>query len=250
MKIARNLLVVSFVAVTALALAQGGGGQGRGQGRGGFGQGRGGGMTPLSLLMRSDVRKDLDLKEEQITKIEALQPQRGQGGAGGGQRGQGGGQGGGQRGQGGGGQGQGGGGQRGQMTDEQRAAMQEAARKRAEEQKAAIAAILSPEQVTRLGEIAYQLQGNMAILQADTQKLLVLDDKQIASIKDLQTKQQEANQALFQKMRDQEITQEELRDKMTKNTDIMKAELGKILKADQAAKLKALGGTKPFVADN
>lgn len=245
MKIARNLLVVSFVAVTALALAQGGGGQGRGQGRGGFGQGRGGGMTPLSLLMRSDVRKDLDLKDEQITKIEALQPQRGQGG--GGQRGQGGGQGGGQRGQGG---GQGGGGQRGgQMTDEQRAAMQEAARKRAEEQKAAIAAILSPEQVTRLSEIAYQLQGNMAILQADTQKLLGLDDKQIASIKDLQTKQQEANQALFQKMRDQEITQEELRDKMTKNTDIMKAELGKILKADQAAKLKALGGTKPFVAD-
>ncbi len=228
MKIARNLLVVSFVAVTALALAQGGGGQGRGQGRGGFGQGRGGGMTPLSLLMRGDVRKDLDLKEEQITKIEALQPQRGQGG---------------------GGQGQGGGGQRGQMTDEQRAAMQEAARKRAEEQKAAIAAILSPEQVTRLSEIAYQLQGNMAIPQADTQKLLGLDDKQIASIKDLQTKQQEANQALFQKMRDQEITQEELRDKMTKNTDIMKAELGKILKADQAAKLKALGGTKPFVAD-
>lgn len=240
MKIARNLLVVSFVAVTALALAQGGGGQGRGQGRGGFGQGRGGGMTPLSLLMRGDVRKDLDLKEEQITKIEALQPQRGQGGAGGG----------GQRRQGGGGQGQGGGGQRGQLTDEQRAAMQEAARKRAEEQKAAIAAILSPEQVTRLSEIGYQLQGNMAIVQADTQKLLGLDDKQIASIKELQTKQQEANQALFQKVRDQEITQEEFRDKMTKNTDIMKAELGKILKADQAAKLKALGGTKPFVADN
>lgn len=237
MKIARNLLVISLLAVTSLALAQGGG-QGRGQGRGGFGQGRGGGMTPMTLLMRGDVRKDLDLSEEQITKLEALQPQRGQGGAGGGQRGQG--QGGGQR-QG----GQGG----GQMTDEQRAAMQEAAKKRNEEQKAAIAAILSPAQVTRLAEIGYQVQGNMAVLQADTQKALGLDEKQIAAIKELQAKQQEANQALFQKMRDQELTREELTEKMTKNTDIMKAELGKILKADQAAKLKAMGGTKPFVAD-
>ncbi len=135
------------------------------------------------------------------------------------------------------------------MTDEQRAAMQEAARKRAEEQKAAIAAILKPEQVTRLSEIGYQLQGNMALMQADTQKALGLDEKQIASIKDLQTKQQEALQALMQKMRDQELTREELQEKMTKNTDIMKAELGKILKADQAVKLKAMGGTKPFVAD-
>ncbi len=236
MKFARNLIVISLLAVTSLALAQGGGGQGRGQGRGGFGQGRGGGMTPMTLLMRADVRKDLDLSEEQISKVEALQPQRGQGGAGGGQRGQGGGQ-------------RQGGGQGGQMTDEQRAAMQEAARKRAEEQKAAIAAILKPEQVTRLSEIGYQLQGNMALMQADTQKALGLDEKQIASIKDLQTKQQEAMQALMQKMRDQELTREELQEKMTKNTDIMKAELGKILKADQAAKLKAMGGTKPFVAD-
>ncbi len=240
MKIARNLLLVSLLAVTSLALAQGGG-QGRGQGRGGFGQGRGGGMTPMTLLMRGDVRKDLELSEEQISKVEALQPQRGQGGAGGGQRGQGGGQGGGGQRQ--------GGGQGGQMTDEQRAAMQEAARKRAEEQKAAIAGILSPAQVTRLAEIGYQLQGNMAILQPDTQKALGLDEKQIAAIKDLQSKQQEANQALFQKMRDQELTREELTEKMTKNTDIMKAELGKILKAEQAAKLKAMGGTKPFVAD-
>lgn len=240
MKIARNLIVISLIAVTSLALAQGGGGQGRGQGRGGFGQGRGGGMTPMTLLMRGDVRKDLGLSEEQISKVEALQPQRGQGGAagaGGGQRGQGGG-GGGQRGQGG-----------GQLTDEQRAAMAEAAKKRAEEQKAAIAAILSPAQVTRLSEIGYQLQGNMALMQADTQKALGLDEKQIAAIKELQTKQQEANQALFQKMRDQELTREELTEKMTKNTDIMKVELGKILKADQAAKLKAMGGTKPFVAD-
>lgn len=254
MKIFRNLIVVSLIAVTSLALAQGGGGQGqgggRGQGRGGFGQ-RGGGMTPLTLLGRSDVRKDLDLTEDQITKVEALieksRPQRGQGGAGGG---------GGQRGQGGGGQGQGGGGQRqgggqggGQLTDEQRAAFAEAAKKRADEQKAAIAEILKPEQVTRLSEIGYQLQGNMAILSADTQKALGLDEKQVASIKDLQTKQQEAMQALFQKMRDQELTREELQEKMTKNNDIMKTELGKILTSAQAAKLKAMGGTKPFQAD-
>ena len=193
MKIARNLIVISLLAVTSLALAQGGGqgqGGGRGQGRGGFGQGRGGQMTPMTLLMRGDVRKDLDLSEEQITKVEALQPQRGQGGpggAGGGQRGQGGGQGGGQRGQGG---GQGG----GQMTEEQRAAMAEAAKKRADEQKAAIAGILTPAQVTRLSEIGYQLQGTMAIMQADTQKALGLDERQIAAIKELQTKQQEARE--------------------------------------------------------
>lgn len=237
MKIARNLIVISLIAVTSLALAQGGGGQGRG----GFGQ-RGGQASPLSLLMRGDVRKDLDLTEEQITKVEALQPQRGQGGpggAGGGQRGQGGG----------GGQRQGGGQGGGQLTDEQRAAMAEAAKKRADEQKAAIAGILSPAQVTRLSEIGYQIQGNMAIVSPDTQKALGLDEKQIAAIKELQTKQQEAMQALGQKMRDQELTMEEFREKNTKNTEIMKTELGKILKADQAAKLKAMGGTKPFVAD-
>jgi hypothetical protein len=236
-----SVIVISVLGIS-VALAQGGGGRGQGQGRGaGFGQ-RGNQNSELSLLNRKDVQKDLGLTDDQVTKLDEYrtknQPQRG-GGAGGN------GGGGGNRGNGGGGGGNRGG---GQMTEEQRAAMMKAAAERREKTRKDLLEIISEAQLKRVDEISLQLQGNLAIQSPETQKALGLSTDQVAKVQDLQKKQQEANMALFQKLRDQEISQEDMRSSMTKNNDVMKTELGKILTADQAAKLKAMQG-KPFTAD-
>ena len=237
MKISSKTISVIFVSVLAvsMAFAQGGGGGGRGQGRGGQ---RGNQFSEMALVQRADVQKDLGLTDDQKTKItdyvEKNRPQRGAGGAGGGA-----GAGGGQRGGGAGG---------GQLTDEQRAAMQKAAEERAAKQKADLAEIIGADKVARLGEIAIQLQGNTAITREPIQNALGLSSDQVDKIKSLQKDQTTANQALQQKMRDQEITREDLIAKMTANTETLKTELGKILTADQAAKLKAMGG-KTFTPD-
>ncbi|MBS1701362.1 MAG: hypothetical protein JST12_06865 [Armatimonadetes bacterium] len=243
------MIIVSAFGVS-MALAQGGqGGGGRGQRGGGFGQRGGGNFNyELNLLNRSDVQKDLGLTNDQKTKVEDYieknRPQRGQGG-GGGQRGAGGGNGGG-GGQGGGQRGQGGGqrGQGGQMTEEMMKAMAE----RREKTRKDLLEIISDAQLKRVDEIHLQLQGNMAIMEPDVQKALGLSSDQTDKIKDLQTKQGEANRALFQKVRDQEISREDMQAAFQKNNDTMKSELGKILTSDQAAKLKAMQG-KPFTAD-
>jgi hypothetical protein len=51
-------------------------------------------------------------------------------------------------------------------------------------------------------------------------------------------------QALMQKMRDQELSREEMQEKMKKNGDIMNTELGKVLTDNQRAKLTEMGGKK------
>lgn len=234
-----KLLGVTAVLVCAsLTLAQGGGG--RGQGRGGA---RGAQMGEAQLVMRKDVQRDLGLTEDQITKLtewsEKQRANRGQGGAGGGgNRGNGGnGGGGGNRGNGG-----------GQLTDEQRAEMAKRAAERREAVRKELLTVISEAQLKRVDEIALQLQGNMAVMQAEVQKALALKEDQIEKIKDLQKRQQEANRTLFEKIQNQEITREDMQASMQKNNDIMKTEIGKILTSDQAAKLKAMQG-KPFVAD-
>lgn len=246
-----SLIIVSALAVS-VAFAQGGGGGGRGQGRGGFGGQRGGGANyELTLLNRKDVQKDLGLSDDVVTKVEDYitksRPQRGGGangggaGAGGGQRGNGGGNGG--------GGGQRGGAGGGQLTDEQRAAMAKAAAERREKTRKELLEIITEAQLKRVDEIHLQLQGNLAIAEEAVQKALGLSSDQVDKIKDLQKKQGEANMGLFQKMRDQEITREDLQAAMTKNNDTMKSELGKILTSDQAAKLKAMQG-KEFKAED
>jgi hypothetical protein len=236
-----KLLGVTAVLVCAsLTLAQGGGG--RGQGRGGA---RGTQMGEAQLLMRKDVQKDLGLSEDQVTKLtdwsEKQRANRGQGGNGGGN-------GGGNRGNG----GNGGGGNRGngggQLTDEQRAEMAKRAAERREATRKELLTIISEAQLKRVDEIALQLQGNMAVMQAEVQKALALKEDQIEKIKDLQKRQQEANRTLFEKIQSQEITREDMQASMQKNNEIMKTEIGKILTSDQSAKLKAMQG-KPFVAD-
>ena len=240
MKMSSKLISVILISAlgVSLALAQGGGGQGRGRGGNNF--------SELRLLGRKDVQKDLGLTDDQVTKITeyttANTPQRGAGGGGGAGGGAGAGGGGGQRG----GGGAGGGGAA--QTDEQRAAAAKAAADRRAKTRTDLLAIVSEAQLKRVDEIALQLQGNSAIAQAEVQKALGLSDDQIAKVKDLQTKQREASTALFQKMQAQEITREDLTAAMTKNTETMKTELGKILTADQAAKLKGMMG-KTFTPD-
>ena len=123
------------------------------------------------------------------------------------------------------------------------------AKERRETMRKELLTVISEAQLKRLDEISIQFQGNMAITQAEMQKTLGLSAEQIEKVADLQKRQQEDNRALMQKVQDQEITREDLQASMTKNTDIMKGELGKILTADQAAKLKALQGN-PFTRED
>jgi hypothetical protein len=250
----RILIAGALIACAAVAAAQGGGGQGRG----GFRQGgRGGGNNELTLAMRSDVQTDLGVTADQKTKLEELRtklrPQRGQGG---GNRGNGGagaagsggagaGTGGGVAAGGGAGAGGNGGGQRGNVDPAEM-------RKRQAEQRAAthkaLGEVLSADQMKRLGEISIQLQGNRAVGNEDVQKALGITDEQKTKITDLQTKMGDANRALFEKVRNQEISQEDMQKSMQNNTKTLNDELGKILTPAQATKLKDMQG-KPFKAD-
>jgi len=220
MKSMMKLMAVMAIAVIAVSsFAQGGGG-GRGQGRGGQ-FGRGMGMQDANgtfLLNRDDVMGELKLSAEQKTKLEAIRTaQRDkmreafQGGGGGGDR------------------------------EAMMAAMQKMQAESAKE----TLAVLNADQTKRLKELAIQRMGTGAILNADVQKELGVTDDQKAKIKDLQDKQQAANQALMEKMRNQELDREQFQASMQKNREVMNTELAKIITADQKAKLTVMSG-KPF----
>lgn len=220
-----KLVALAAVAVLATsAFAQRGqGGAGGGQGRGGFGGQRGGfGQAGnMQLLQRADVKTDLGITSEQTTKIEALQTQQReemramfQGGGGGGDR----------------------------------EAMMAAFAKMTEATDKKLNEILTPTQTKRLLEINVQLSGNRALLLPAVQKALVLTESQLAQVKALQAKQQEANQSIMERMRNGEIERDQIGELRAKNDKILGDELAKILTGDQATKLKAMAG-KPFKAD-
>ena len=216
MKFVRNMLVVcAALVVASAALAQGGG-----RGQGGMRMMGGGDSSGIMLLQRKDVQADLGITDDQKSKLEAA---------------------------------------RTKMMDDMRAqfqggsrpepeAMQKMFAKMQEDMKKETEKVLTKEQMSRLKQINIQLAGNNAAAWADIQKELGMTEDQIKKIKDLQAKQQEANQGLFQKMRDQEMSREELQDAMKKNGETLKAEMGKVLTAEQKDKLKAMGG-KEFKAD-
>lgn len=229
MGFSKIIAACAILTCTMNAAAQGGGGGGGGQGRGGFGQ-RGGfqDATGLNLLRRADVQRDLNITEDQKTKITALQEEyRGFGGG---------------RGAGGGGGGGVGGGGGGGNIDPQ--AAREAAAKRNAEITEKLGKILSADQMKRLKEVRIQIAGNGAITMADVQKELGITDAQKAKIQDLQTKQREANMSL----RDQGLSREDMMAAFQKNQEALMAEFGKLLTEEQAKKLKEMGG-KPFKAD-
>ncbi len=216
---------VSFVALAVMALAsvsfaqQGGGQGGQGGGRQGGMRGMmqmGGGQRLTQLLRNPQVQAELKITDDQKAKIAELP-----GGRGGGR-----------------GPGGGGGGQRGPGQ----APTPEEQLKQLTDDKAATAAILTPEQETRLEELRVQWAGPRAATLPDVQAALALSDDQKAKIADLMTKQGEANRGLFEKMRNQEIEPADFQSTMQKNNDILKTEIEKVLTADQNAKLKTMGG--------
>ena len=222
----KALVIAALLAITAVSMAQGGG-QGRGQGRGQGGM-RGGGMnSPAGLVNRADVQKDIKVTDAQKAKLDEYQTKqreeqrarmeemRNGGGGGGGF---------------------------------DREAMQKMMAENQAKQEKAIKEILDEKQWTRVRQIWVQLQGNRAILNAEVQKELKLDDAQVTKIKELQTKAQEANQSVMERVRNQEITREESQEINRKNNEAMGTELAKILTTEQAAALKAMGG-EPFKAD-
>lgn len=210
----RKLLVIAVVAALAcMSMAQGGGMRMR----------MGGGL--LQLARRDDVAKELNVTADQKTKLDDLQQTmrtqmrdafQSMGG--------------------------------GNGTPPDRDAMQKLMQDMQDKQKAALAGILSADQMTRLKELNIQRQGNSAILDKDVQSALGLSADQLAKIKDLQDKQMEAMQAIRDKVQNQEIDQDAARTAMQKNNDVMKTELGKILTSDQTSKLASMGG-KPFTFD-
>jgi len=236
----RLTTIVTAIAVLSMActtLAQGGGGQGGFRQGGGFGMGMGqrGGMgfgmgyNPLQLLGRADVEKDVAITEAQLTKLKelntkmqdarrkAMEDMRSNPNAG----------------------------DREAMMKE----MQKLQEKLNKEQQTELEKILSADQLKRTKEIYVQLTGNRIIMDPAFQKDLAITEKQKEDIKSLQTKQQEANMALFEKLRNQEISREDMQASFEKNNKILDDELGKLLTAEQAEKVKAMKGTKVFTPD-
>ncbi len=105
--------------------------------------------------------------------------------------------------------------------------------------------VLTADQQKRQFELTVQRAGSAALMLPEVQKQLAITEKQKSDMKDLQTKQQQANMAIFQKVQTQEITWEDAQKSLKKNTDILGKEMVKLLTAEQAAKYKAMPG-KPF----
>jgi len=209
------IVIVAVAALVGSAIAQPGGGGGRQRGGG-----RGGNMnTPVGLLNRADVQKDLAITDDQKAKLTEIRTASRQ-----------------------------------KMTDARQAAgddqqaMRAAMQKVTEEISKDQLAVLTDDQKKRLMEIFVQVRGTQSILNADVQKALELSDDQKTKITDLQKRQQQANQEIRAKQQDQSIDQQEAQAQMQKNNKVLADELEKVLTDAQKAKLKDMGG-KPFVAD-
>ncbi len=222
MNLSKIIVTVAVVACVGSTFAQGFGGGG-GQGRGGMrmmqgGRGFGG---PAMLLQREDVQAELKLSDDQKSKLSSFREK-----------------------------------QQSKMRETFQAAMQGGERpdptkmqeifaKMNEESNKELATILTADQSKRLRELSVQRAGSMAVIMPDVQKEIGISDAQKTRIQSLQKMQQEANQSLFEKMRDGELDRDQLREKMQGNQKALEDEVAKVLTEDQKTKLKALGGA-PF----
>lgn len=218
----KNFFVISLVVLVAVASAQ------NRQGRQGGRQNN----SMIGLLQRSDVQKELNLSDDQKSKLEAMRPARGQGG---------------NRGNGGGGNGGGGNGGGGQRPAQDPEAMAKAA---AEREKTMLE-VLTPDQSKRLRELFVQRAGSRAVIRPDIQDALKLTATQKEKIGGLQKNQREANQAVMEKVRNGEIERTAVADIQKKNDSILQEEINKILTVEQRDKLKSMGGAAfTFDADS
>jgi len=214
MKMLRNVFVVCAALILAsAAMAQGGGG--RGQGRRGFG-----GNDFASLLGRSDVQAELKLTDDEKTKLkdasDKINAER-QGMF--------------------------------QPGGDMQAMMAEMQKKMPEWDKSVLG-VLTEDQTKRAKGLFLQRGGNAALMNATIQKDLGFTDGQKAKLKDLQEKSMAAMMGLFQKMRDGEMTREEMQAARQTNDKTMNDEIGKILTDTQKAKIKDMSGTTFKFEDN
>jgi Spy/CpxP family protein refolding chaperone len=264
-----TLSAVALLGVAATMLAQQPGQRGPGgPGRGGFGFGGFGGFTSrMSLLRIPEVRKELELADEQIAELDkfrdemrAKYPFPGRGGPGGpggrpdGQRG---------------GKnpntdalnappadwyfvqaqeqpGQGRGGRGGfQMTDEQRAQFEKQQAEQAREERAKLADVLLPNQLKRLNEIYVQQAGPNALFDEDIAKELSITDAQKTKLTATRTANQESMGAqireIFQGGGDRDANRAKI-EEIRKAND---AKLLAVLTPEQQTKFEQMKG-KPF----
>lgn len=211
-----TLAAALLLALASLGAAQDPGGQGRGGGRGRMMM-MGGGGGGLMLLGRKDVQKDLALTADQMKKLEAL---------------------------------------RAKADEDRQAAMEnaraqgdfegvrEAMAKMMEDYQKKVDEIVTPDQSKRLKEIDIQIRGGMALYDEKVQKELGITAAQKSSMEDLSVKQREAMRTIFEKRQSGELDNDQVQQLMTKNRDIMGAELIKLLTPEQADKFKAMQGKK------
>jgi hypothetical protein len=202
MKLNRLAIIVAVAALACSALAQGGGGQRRGGGRGNP-------YAPTSLVRLEEVQKELNITDDQKTKLADLQASV-----------------------------------QTKMTDlaasanGDRTAMTEGRAKINADAAKALGDILQPEQMKRLRELQIQWSGK-SILATDKelQSTLSITDEQKTKIAELIAKQQAANQEASQGGDRQAAAEAR-----TKNAKILEDEIDKVLTDAQKTKLKELGG--------
>ena len=182
-----------------------------------WGQGAGGSTNPAMLLRRDDVRADLQITDDQKSKLydleqglrdrfsEAMRTA-------------------------------------GQDPETRRKAFENIGKKIVEE----VNQILTSCQRTRLREIAIQVNGFSAASQPDVQKDLGLTETQKSKIADLMTRMQKAGRDAWQKVQSGEIQMADMQETQKKNQKILNDEIGKILTQAQKDKFKTLAG-KTFV---
>lgn len=219
-KLNHMVVAVAVLAIACTGFAQPTGGGGGGGGRGGQ-RGFGGMMrnNPFSLLNVKEVQTELKISADEQTKIDALSTEYRDASRKARQDAQ----------------------AAGTSREDQMAASQ----KLSDDYTTKLNAILTADQQKRLKELRIQLAGNRALLQADVQKALNFTQQQKDDAKALGDKAQAANGELFQKVRNQEITQEDAQKTMAKNNETLGTELLKLLTPDQATQFKAMSGA-PF----
>lgn len=269
-KLAFTLTAVALIGLTASLLAQQPGGQRGPGGPGGRGFGGGFGQSRMSLLRIAEIRKELELADEQVAAIEKIDQELREkypfGGGRGGPGGPGGRGGDGQKGRrGGNGEGalivptqwyfvqqnqnqnQQGQGRRGgnfqPPTPEEQARMEQQRLERAREERAKLAEILLPQQIKRLNEIFVQQNGTGALQDEEIAKELGINDAQKAKLAEVQ---QANRDAMAGQMR--EFFQLDDNARRAKFEELRKANDAKVLavlSGDQQKKFEEMKG-KPF----
>jgi Spy/CpxP family protein refolding chaperone len=208
-------LVVCLLA-EPVAFAQGQGGRGRG----GFG---GGQMmaSPTFLLQIPQVQKELNLSDDQTTKIKEVLAEF----AFGGQRGQ--------RGQ--------------QLSPEERQARAAERQKKSDEAGQKAVALLTPEQTTRFKQVQLWVQGTAALTQnEEVGKQLSLTDDQKGAIKTITEESDKKRRELFQGggRNASEEDRKKARDQTAALRSETDAECMAVLTDDQKAQFEKLKGPK------